>query len=167
MKPLRLTNHSISKHLGFRIDRLKLREFTKPITEIEGDLTKQLEPLLAPVQSKLDEVNGRARSRTINHARELFDLAIGIEIELRVRGVSIKNIKGTKVHFVPKCGFKNTTTSVSLERYSTGWFATRIERASTYNGKHVVHITPDAAADIVAAKIRIGPIFERFSVSVS
>lgn len=153
MKPLRLTSPAITKILHYRIylDRFRIsgREIAKEISVREKQIKKYTQPFLAAVQAKLDEVNGRARSRTIADASVLCDLAIGIEIELRVRGVSIESMKKTKVHYIPKSGFKNVTTSVKLERRASGWFATNIERASTYNGKHIIRITPQAAADIV------------------
>jgi hypothetical protein len=160
MKPLRLTNPSITKSLGYRIymdrNRLLNSEIAKRITEHENNVAMELQTFIASVQSKLNEVNGRASAQTISDAKVLFDIAIGIEVELRVRGVSIKNIKGTKVHFVPKSGFKIATTSVDLERCATGWFTTKIERTITGNGKHTVSITPQAAADIINSKVSIG-----------
>jgi hypothetical protein len=51
-----------------------------------SQIEKHGEPYLAPIQTLLDEVNGRAKARTISSARAVFDCAIEIEVELRSKG---------------------------------------------------------------------------------
>jgi len=81
-------------------------------------------------------------------------MAIEIETELRIRGVSIKNMKGTQVHFAAHGRIKTVTTGVHLERKTTGWFVTGIEKLYSENGKcSVSTLTPQAADDIIRYKI--------------
>jgi hypothetical protein len=157
MKPIRLTSAAITQALRYRIemDRLRLRdrEIADRIAERQNEIAKLAERLLPLVQAKLDEINGRARARTITSAQSLFDIAIGVEVELRTRGVSIDNMKETNVHYTPRSGFRNITTSVTLERSATGWFVTNIERSYSDSGTRTILITPKAVADIARAKI--------------
>lgn len=124
MKLIRLTSAAITKALGYRIEmnRLRLRdlEIADRIAERQNEIAKLAERLLPLVQAKLDEINGSARAHTITSAQSLFDIAIGMEVELRTKGVSIDNMKETNVHYTPRSGFRNITTSVTLERSATG-----------------------------------------------
>jgi hypothetical protein len=116
-------------------------------------IEKLAEPFLAPIQTLLDEVNGRAKARTISVARAVFDCAIEVEVELRSKGVTTKHMKGTTVVLRGNAGFKNVSTGVYLEYGTTGWFVTKIEKTYNDRGRRFVSITPSAGEDIIKAQL--------------
>jgi hypothetical protein len=137
MNRLHLTNSSIEK---------TIEEHQRKIGEIG-------KPFLAPIQFILDEVNGRAYARAITEAQWIFDVAIELEIELRTKGVTIKNMKSTTIHFCGSAGFKGVSTGVHLKRGASGWFVTHIEKSYEARSKRLVSIIPKARADVIKAQL--------------
>ena len=100
MKRYRLTDSAITKALGYQVAMTRLGLTNDRINETtasDATIEKLAEPFLAPIQTLLDEVNGRAKASTISVARAVFDCAIEVEVELRSKGVTTKHMKGTTV----------------------------------------------------------------------
>ena len=152
MKRLRLTNTEI---MGSIINVCLYPSIydEKSMKEQWRNVDESLEPLHAPIQIALNEVNGRAYANVISRARSLFEVVIEVETELRNKGVTIKNMKNTTVYYCGSAGFKGVTTGVHLKRGSTGWFVTNIEKTYEDRGKRLVSITPEARANIIKAQL--------------
>jgi hypothetical protein len=162
MNRLRLTNPEITNAIGHPIN--VNRHFSyhryylyagieKETREHQKNLKKILKPFLAPIQIILDEVNGRAYANVIPQAQWLADIAIEVEIELRTKGVTIKNMNGTTIYYSNSAGFNGVSTGAHLNRGATGWFVTNIEKTYEQRGKRLVSITPEARANIIKAQL--------------
>ena len=156
-KALRLTNKAISSALDYRVAMTRAALSGGRLDETIASFASQIEelakPLMAPVQVWLDKVNGRAAARTISTATEILDCAIEVEVELRSKGVTIGNMKGTTVYLRSHAGFKNVSTGVRLEYRATGWYVTGIEKTYHDRSQRKVCITPAARADIIAVQL--------------
>jgi hypothetical protein len=152
MKRLRLTNLEIMDSI-ISVYRYPSIYDEKSIKEQKRRVDESLEPLLAPIQIVLNDVNGRAFEHVISRARWLFDVVSEVEIELRTKGVTIKNMKNTSVYYCGAAGYKGVTTGVHLKRYATGWFVTDIEKTYEQRSKRLVSITPEARANIINAQL--------------
>ena len=152
MKRLRLTNPDIMDSIisVYRYPSIYDEKSTK---ELKRKVDESLEPLLAPIQIVLNDVNGSAFANVISRARWLFDVVSEVEIELRTKGVTVKNMKNTCVYYCGTAGFKGVTTGVHLKRYATGWFVTDIEKTYERTSKRLVSITAEARANIIKAQL--------------
>jgi len=153
MKRYRLTDSAITKALSYQVAMNRLGLSNDRVSENASHIEKLAEPFLAPIQTVLDEVNGRAQARTISRARSVFDCAIEVEVELRSKGVTTKHMKGTTIFLRGNAGFKNVSTGAHLEYGTTGWFVTKIEKTYHDRGKRFVNITPSARKDIIKAQL--------------
>ena len=157
MKRHRLTDRAITKTLGYQVAMTRFRltdaRINKTTAGYSSHINKLGEPYLAPIQTLLNKVNGRAKARTISSAKAVFDCAIEVEVELRSKGVTIKSMKGTTLFLRGNAGFKGVSTGVYLEYGTTGWFVTGVEKTYDGRGKRFISITPSAREDIMKAQL--------------
>jgi hypothetical protein len=149
----RLTNKAITKALTYRVD-VDRRGWTSNSTKertasYASQIEKLADPLLAPIQAHLNEVNGRARVNTISKAKTVLDCAIEVEVELRSKGVTTKHMKGMTVFLRHGAGMNGVSTGVHLEYRATGWFVTKIEKTYDYSYRRFVSVSPLARQDII------------------
>lgn len=94
------------------------------------------------ISAALDLKNGRASTHTYG-ASDIVYLAVGAERRLEGRGVTVKNRAGTRVHGLSGVPTSKTynrksrtaiATEVYLERTSSAWYLTLVDRRERYTG---------------------------------
>lgn len=116
------------------------------------------------ISAALEAVNGRAVAHTLVSC-DVWVLADRIEKDLQGRGVSKKAMKGTRVTYTqagPGKAYARksrsvVSTSVTIERGSSGWFLTGAERVdlfATSSERLVINVTAEARDAIAARAFR-------------
>jgi len=112
------------------------------------------------IEAALEAVNGRARSFTVESARQVEDYAKHLERELERRGVKKSERKGALGNCTPAgptaraYKYRAHSTTIYLERGASGWFLIGVERSSVApTDKEAVnlYVTP-AQRDIILTK---------------
>lgn len=112
------------------------------------------EELLRPAEAKLQAVNGRAMTYTLD-ASTVRWFALKVETRLTEGGVTRRNLVGTVVTYTPggpgsayaRKGRVITTTSVTLRYVTDGWRLVAAEKASQWSDSNeLLHIRVSEAA---------------------
>ena len=115
------------------------------------------------INDALQAVNGKSGMHTFDHASQIWPLAVAAEARLEVLGIAKKHRVGA--FFVAVSGdrvpnkykYRRNATLVRLERGTTNWFITRVEKRTVFcdGGSKLLFLTANQDAAAIA-KVREG-----------
>jgi len=104
------------------------------------------------IEDELKAVNGRATTKTFTEYSEILEYVNFVETKFNNFGFSEKDKKGAVFVFnsfesvAKSYKYAQTNTSCTIERTSTGWFLTNVERVENWPGsraKRQLILTPE------------------------